>query len=81
MDFPVGKQIYMDNKQCEKFGAQYFKKHWTAIKSSDLLETKKGGYDEEHTEIINSCDGKYIVIERHSGEAPGWYTITKVVRV
>ena len=78
----VGQQIYLDNFQCQKFGAEYFNKHWTALNANDLIETKKGdGYDEYHKEILESCGHKYIVLERGTGEKPGWYTITKVVNI
>jgi len=77
----VGREIYLDMDQCQLFGAEYFKKHWTALNSKDVLESKKSGYDEQHRIILTACNGKYIVLERYSGQKPGWYTITKKVDV
>ena len=80
MNSATGQVIYLDRNQCERVGAEYLKKHLTALKAKDLIETKKGdGYDDFHMEVLNGCGEKYIVLERHSGEKPGWYTITKVV--
>ena len=77
----VGREIYLDMDQCQLFGAEYWKKHWTALNAKDVLESKKGGYDEEHRSILSSCGSKYIVLERFIGRKPGWYTITKKVEV
>lgn len=73
-----GEVIYLDVPQCETFCTDYYDfGAKCCVAASRLLET--ADYDRAHRRILEPIGSGTVLLERLSGQFPGWFTITKVV--
>jgi hypothetical protein len=71
----IGKEIYLDRDQCERFGVTYGEDGETlACAASAILGSKD--YDKAHKDLLRPLGGATVVAEQFSF---GWFRITRVV--
>jgi hypothetical protein len=73
----IGKTIYMDRDQCEKFDVNYTAEGEDFVCSAEvILSSKAMGYDKEHVALLKPLGGA-TVIAKATGY--GWFEITRVI--
>ena len=76
----LGKQIYIDHNQCEKFNLNYFKASSKTICADVLLDSKGGdGYDQIHQDILKPLGHDYLFLTRQVADKPGWFIIGDII--
>ena len=66
------EKVYIDQHQCEDFGAEYFDAFGLVISCRDLRNSKR--YDSAHTKLFDTYPDGIFHLRREKGDAPGWYS-------
>lgn len=76
-------RIYLDQSQCSKFSTNgadaYFDGGEVVVAASTLLNSKPGGYDRAHKDVLEPLGHKTVVLSREESDSPGWFGIKKVI--
>jgi len=83
-DTTTDTRIYLDRSQCDRFSIQgadaYFDEGKVLVAASTLLKSKGGdGYDEDHKSALEPLGSKTVILTREESDAPGWFSIERVV--
>ena len=71
--------VYLDRDQCAKFNVPYFDAGKLAIAADTLRKSKASGYDSAADAELATHEQDTLVLERTGEDAPGWFTVTKVI--
>jgi len=67
------EMLYLDRRQCDRFGVPYFDEGTLTVRAGDLLRSKD--YDSFHRGVLEPIGEGKILLTRVREDLPGWYLL------